>query len=288
MPPSGSSRPSRRDRDSEGPSGRESHGGRRGAAAGGLVAFPTETVYGLGADASDPEAVRADLRREGPPGRPPADRPPGSGGRGAPWAAEVPPLPRALADACWPGPLTLLLRAGPTSTTSSPAAAPRSACGCPTSRWRWSCWTFDGGIAAPSANRFGRVSPTTAAHVRADLGDEVDLVLDGGPCTIGVESTIVDVTVDPPGAAAARRRPVEALEACSAPVRHRRWRRRAPGDDGVALRARCAVEVVADRPRPPSPGRPARGRRRTGRGARPRTRRGRLRPRPLRPVAGRR
>ena len=81
---------------------------------------------------------------------------------------------------------------------------------------------FGGGVAAPSANHFGRVSPTTAAHVRADLGDEVDLILDGGPCTIGVESTIVDVTVEPPALLRPGGIPLEALEAIvGGPVQHR-------------------------------------------------------------------
>jgi L-threonylcarbamoyladenylate synthase len=111
----------------------------------------------------------------------------------------VPPVAALLADACWPGPLTLLVpkaehvldvvTGGRSSVGVRVPAHPLTA---------ELLQRFGGGLAAPSANRFGKVSPTTAAHVQADLGNLVDYVLDGGPCPIGVESTIVDCTTDPP------------------------------------------------------------------------------------------
>jgi L-threonylcarbamoyladenylate synthase len=182
--------------------------------AGGLVAFPTETVYGLGADASNPEAVRAVYRVKGRPADHPLIVHVASAAAVPRWAAAVPPAAAALAEACWPGPLTLLLprRADVDATVTGG----RDTIGLRVPAHPLALRlleTFDGGIAAPSANHFGRVSPTTAAHVRADLGDEVDLILDGGPCTIGVESTIVDVTVEPPVVLRPGGIPLGALEA---------------------------------------------------------------------------
>jgi len=163
---------------------------------GSLVAFPTETVYGLGADARNPEAVRRIFAVKGrPPGHPLivhiAD----------PVmlddiAVDVTDAARRLAVELWPGPLTLVVGRRPG------AVADEVTGGLPTVGVRVPghpiglalLRTFGGPVAAPSANRFGRVSPTTAAHVRADLGDDVDVVLDGGPCGVGVESTIVDCT----------------------------------------------------------------------------------------------
>jgi L-threonylcarbamoyladenylate synthase len=109
---------------------------------------------------------------------------------------DIPPLARQLATEFWPGPLTLIVRREP-SRVDAAATGGRDTVGLRVPNHPLALAlleAFDGGIAAPSANRFGRVSPTTAAHVLADLGDAVDLVLDGGPCAVGVESTIVDVT----------------------------------------------------------------------------------------------
>lgn len=164
--------------------------------AGGLVAFPTETVYGLGADAANPAALRRLYAVKGrPPDHPVIVHLP----RGADlddYACAVPDVGCALADAFWPGPLTLVLhrRAG---RVADEATGGRETVGLRVPAHPVALAlldTFGRGIAAPSANRFGRVSPTTAAHVRADLGDDVDVVLDGGPCTVGIESTIVDCT----------------------------------------------------------------------------------------------
>ena len=167
--------------------------------AGGLVAFPTETVYGLGADAANPDA----LARLYAVKRRPVDHPVivhlGRAADLDAWAATVPTAARVLADACWPGALTLVLE----RTERVPDAATG---GLDTVGLRVPdhplaldlLRAFGGGLAAPSANRFGRVSPTTAAAVRNELGTDVDQILDGGPCAIGVESTIVDCTQDEP------------------------------------------------------------------------------------------
>jgi L-threonylcarbamoyladenylate synthase len=166
---------------------------------GGLVAIPTETVYGLAADASNPDAVRRVFAVKGRPANHPLIVHIGDASRLAAWARRVPSAAALLADACWPGPLTVLVpRAAhvPDVVTGGRDTVGLRVPAHPLTLELLA--RFGGGLAAPSANRFGQVSPTTAQHVRDDLGDEVDFVLDGGPCPIGVESTIVDCTVDPP------------------------------------------------------------------------------------------
>jgi len=167
--------------------------------AGGLVAFPTETVYGLGADAANPEALRRLFAVKGRPATHPVIVHLGEPDEIDDWAIDVTEVAHDLARACWPGPLTLVLRRSrrvPDEVTGG-----RETVGLRVPGHRVALQLlreFGGGVAAPSANRFGRVSPTTAADVRADLGDDVDAVLDGGPCAVGVESTIVDCTGDEP------------------------------------------------------------------------------------------
>ncbi len=167
---------------------------------GGLVAFPTETVYGLGADARNGDAVRRIFEVKGRPESHPLIVHVAEASMLDDIALDVPAAARRLAAELWPGPLTLVLGRRPgavvdevTGGRSTVAVrVPAHPVGLLLLR------TFAGPVAAPSANRFGRVSPTTAAHVRADLGDDVDVVLDGGPCRVGVESTIVDCTADGP------------------------------------------------------------------------------------------
>lgn len=162
---------------------------------GGLVAFPTETVYGLGADARSPDAVARIFAAKGRPSDHPLIVHLGSAEQLDDWAVDVPDAARRLADAFWPGPLALLLRraAGvPDAVTGGLETVGLRVPGHPVALALLRA--FGGGIAAPSANRYGRVSPTCADHVRAELGERVDVVLDGGRCGVGVESTIVDVS----------------------------------------------------------------------------------------------
>ncbi len=176
---------------------------RRAAAAwsgGELVAFPTETVYGLGAAARDPAAVGRVFAAK----RRPADHPLivhlADGAALGDWARDVPQAARRLAEACWPGPLTLVLWRRddvPDAVTGGQPTVALRVPGHPVALALLRA--FGAGVAAPSANRFGRVSPTTAAHVMADLADvEPLLVVDGGPCPVGIESTIVDLTGERP------------------------------------------------------------------------------------------
>jgi L-threonylcarbamoyladenylate synthase len=162
---------------------------------GGLVAFPTETVYGLGADASNPAAVARIYAVKGRPPNHPVIVHIGDVGQMARWTREVPEPAARLAARFWPGPLTLVLRrasgVGDYLTGGQESVGLRIP-GHPVALELLR--EFGGGIAAPSANRFGRISPTCAEHVRRDLGADVDLILDGGACEIGIESTIVDVS----------------------------------------------------------------------------------------------
>lgn len=167
--------------------------------AGRLVAFPTETVYGLGADASDREAVKKIFTVKGRP----ADHPvivhlpdPAHLDR---WASAIPESADRLAARFWPGPLTLVLPRAARVHDIVTGGQDTVGLRVPSHPMALELLRrFDGGIAAPSANKFGRLSPTTARHVRSDLGDAIDLVLDGGACQVGIESTIVDLSGDEP------------------------------------------------------------------------------------------
>jgi L-threonylcarbamoyladenylate synthase len=162
-----------------------------------LVAFPTETVYGLGADARNPDAVRRIFEAKGRPSTHPLIVHLASEVQMGDWARDVPAWASALAQSFWPGPLTLILPRGsgvPDAVTGGQDSVGLRMPAHPVAREL--LLGFGGGIAAPSANRFGRVSATTALHVAEEFGDEVALVLDGGACRVGIESTIVDCTGD--------------------------------------------------------------------------------------------
>ena len=168
-------------------------------AQGELVGFPTETVYGLGADARNPDAVRRIFAAK----RRPADHPVivhlANIDELDAWVRAFPPIAQRLAQAFWPGPLTLILprhrsvhdciTGGQDSVGIRMPLHPVA---------RELLRAFGRGIAAPSANRFGRISPTTAQHVADDLGDRVAMIIDGGGCAVGIESTIVACTDDAP------------------------------------------------------------------------------------------
>jgi len=166
---------------------------------GGVVAIPTETVYGLAADVENPDAIARVFAIKGRP----ADHPLIVHAQDVDaldgFVAEITPRLRALAAAFWPGPLTAIVRRGPRTPRGVTGGQDTVAVRVPEHPVaRAILAAFGGALAAPSANRFGRISPTTAEHVRADLGDEVDLVVDGGPARVGIESTIVDLTAEVP------------------------------------------------------------------------------------------
>jgi L-threonylcarbamoyladenylate synthase len=165
--------------------------------AGALVALPTETVYGLAADASSVKAVARVFAAKGRPASHPVIVHLPSVRSLDDWAAEVPFWARSLAATVWPGPLTLVVPKASTVLGAVTGGQETVGLRVPSHHVTLQVLErFDGGLAAPSANRYGRVSPTTAQHVVAELGDALDaergdLVLDGGPCPVGVESTIV-------------------------------------------------------------------------------------------------
>lgn len=160
--------------------------------AGHLVALPTETVYGLAADASNPVAVSRVFAAKGRPADHPLIVHLGTGANLADWARHIPDEAFRLAGAFWPGPLTMVLERHPSVLDEVTGGLDTVALRVPSHQVAQRILrVFGGGLAAPSANRFGRVSPTTAQDVCASLGSGVNLVVDGGPCEVGVESTIV-------------------------------------------------------------------------------------------------
>jgi L-threonylcarbamoyladenylate synthase len=193
--------------------------------AGELVAFPTETVYGLGADALNAAAVAKIYALKGRPAGHPLIVHLAEPAELARWAAPVPPAALALAARFWPGPLTLVLpraRGVPDVVTGGQDSVGIRVPAHPVARALLAA--FGGALAAPSANRYGRVSATRAADVREEFGREAPFVLDGGDCPVGLESTIVSLLGEPlllrPGAI-----PAAALEAVLGPLR-----RAAPGE----------------------------------------------------------
>jgi L-threonylcarbamoyladenylate synthase len=162
---------------------------------GGLVAFPTETVYGLGADARNESAVRRIFEAKGRPATHPVIVHLADAAQVAAWAREIPAAARQLGEAFWPGPLTLVLRRARAVSDVVTGGQDTVALRVPAHPVaRQLLARFGGGIAAPSANRHGRVSATTAEHVRSEFGNAVGCVLDGGEADLGIESTIIDVS----------------------------------------------------------------------------------------------
>ncbi|MEN8260296.1 MAG: L-threonylcarbamoyladenylate synthase, partial [Pseudomonadota bacterium] len=166
--------------------------------AGYVVAFPTETVYGLGANAANPRAVRRIFEIKGrPPDHPLIVHLPDAD-RLDFWAGEIPDAAWRLTERFWPGPLTIILkrRFTPLEVTGGQDTVALRVPDHPVAQAL--LHAFGGALVAPSANRFGRVSPTTAEHVREELGVTVDMIVDGGPCRVGLESTILSLVGDTP------------------------------------------------------------------------------------------
>jgi len=167
--------------------------------AGGLVAFPTETVYGLGANALDAAAVERIFAAKQRPAHDPVIIHVADVAELGHLTLEPSSLARGLAARFWPGPLTLVLPKAPIVPDAVTAGGPTVAVRCPDHPLAQALIRAAGTpIAAPSANRFSRTSPTTAQHVWDDLAGRIDLILDGGPTSIGVESTVLDVSGDTP------------------------------------------------------------------------------------------
>ncbi|MEM6344188.1 MAG: L-threonylcarbamoyladenylate synthase [Bacteroidota bacterium] len=189
--------------------------------AGGLVAIPTETVYGLAANAFDPQAVVGIYEAKQRPSFNPLIMHTDSLTKLRTWVEELPPLANALAERFWPGPLTLLLPRKTLVPDIVTAGLPRVGVRIPQNPLTLSLLTqLAFPLAAPSANPFGYISPTTAEHVAQQLGEKVDYILDGGPAQVGIESTIVGFESD--GSPTLYRLggiALEAIEAISGPLK---------------------------------------------------------------------
>lgn len=165
---------------------------------GGVVGFPTETVYGLGADATNVDAVRRVFAIKGRPAEHPLIVHLASRDWLTHWARNVPASAELLAEHFWPGPLTLVLPRQPHVADAVTGGQASVALRVPAHPVALALLQATGALVAPSANRFGRISPTTAEHVREELGNAVDMLLDGGPCAIGVESTVISLLGEQP------------------------------------------------------------------------------------------
>ena len=166
---------------------------------GGLAAFPTETVYGLGGNALDPEAAKKIYAAKGRPSDNPLIIHIASAEDIFPLVTEFPESARKLTEKFWPGPLTIILPKSDLVPYETTGGLDTVAVRFPDNRIAQGLIRFSGGyVAAPSANRSGRPSPTCAEHVREDLEDKIGMILDGGPVRIGLESTIVDFSEDIP------------------------------------------------------------------------------------------
>ena len=171
---------------------------------GGLVAFPTETVYGLGADAENPDAIAGIYAAKGRPADHPVIVHLAPGARLDYWACDIPDIAWPLVEAFWPGPLTLILHRAPHVPDAVSGGQDTIGLRCPSHPIAQALLAQfaalkggHGGVAAPSANKFGQVSPTTADHVRSsfpELGSDQLMILDGGSAQVGIESTILDLS----------------------------------------------------------------------------------------------
>jgi L-threonylcarbamoyladenylate synthase len=212
---------------------------------GGLVAFPTETVYGLGADATSDTALSRLYRVKGRPGDHPVIVHLASGAPMGEWASTVPDVARRLTERFWPGPLTVVVAAAARVSRVATGGLDTVGLRVPDHPVALELLdAFGGAIAAPSANRFGRVSPTSAGAVTRDFGDDVDIVLDGGHCAVGLESTIVDCTGAEPRVLRVGGVTLEALAEVLPDVPAVGGTTRAPGTLASHYAPNATVEVV--------------------------------------------
>ncbi|MEO8160106.1 MAG: L-threonylcarbamoyladenylate synthase [Arenimonas sp.] len=180
-----------------------------------VIGLPTETVYGLAADAGNPEAVARIFALKGRPADHPLIVHIAGAAQLAQFVRELPEAAEALAREFWPGPLTLILKRAASVPDVVTGGQDSVGLRCPAHPLALELLNaFGGGLAAPSANRFGHLSPTCAAHVRSEFGAAVPLVLDGGDCEVGIESTIVDLTASMPRILRPGRISREQLAAC--------------------------------------------------------------------------
>ncbi len=208
-----------------------------------LVGMPTETVYGLAADARNAKAVRSIFAAKGRPADHPVIVHLSGVDQMDDWAREIPPAARRLAQEFWPGPLTLVLRKSadvdPAITGGQDTVGLRVPAH-PVAQALLAA--FGGAVAAPSANRFGRISPTTAEHVSGEFAHGVALILDGGPSVVGLESTIVDLSGERPRLLRPGSIPASAIEALVGPLQ------RPQDSEGPRASGRLAAHYAPGKP----------------------------------------
>ncbi len=214
-----------------------------------LVAIPTETVYGLAARASSRTAVNKIFTVKGRPSIHPLILHVAKISDLEKWTKDLPNNARALVDRYWPGPLTIVVQRNQNVCDEITGGRNTVAIRCPDHEITTELLRrLDDAIVAPSANRFGKVSPTTAQHVAADLGDEVKIILDGGACAIGLESTIIDCTTTPPQLLRAGAITVEQIQTeCQVTVVSATGESRASGMLDKHYAPECEIELFNDR-----------------------------------------
>ncbi|MFM7649929.1 MAG: L-threonylcarbamoyladenylate synthase [Acidimicrobiaceae bacterium] len=212
-----------------------------------LVAIPTETVYGLAARASSPNAVKKVFTIKGRPTEHPLILHIAKTQDLTSWSSDLPSAAHALAEKYWPGPLTLVVRRNNKVSDEITGGRDTVAIRCPSHPITTELLIrLDDAIVAPSANRFGKVSPTSARHVAEDFGNEVIVILDGGECSIGVESTIVDCTTNPPQILRAGAITAEQIEIdCGIAVASASGESRASGMLEKHYAPNCTVELAS-------------------------------------------
>ncbi|MEK7748030.1 MAG: L-threonylcarbamoyladenylate synthase [Nitrospirota bacterium] len=215
---------------------------------GGIVAFPTETVYGLGARVFDPKAVSRIYQIKGRPNDNPLIAHIANKNQLDSLTPEVSPLAHTLIESFWPGPLTLVLKRLDTVPAIVSANLKTIAIRMPNHPVALALLSeFNEPIAAPSANRSGRVSPTSATHVREALGNDVDCILDGGQCTVGLESTVLDMTCNPPTLLRPGAITIEMIESAIGPItlaQSREQTTSSPGMNHPHYQPSCKVVLV--------------------------------------------
>ena len=225
--------------------------------AGEVIGMPTETVYGLAGDALNPAALARIFEVKQRPLFDPLILHFADMASAFDVAGQVPTLARELAQRFWPGPLTLVLRKRDIVPDLATSGLPNVAIRVPAHPVAQALLrAFGGGpLAAPSANRFGRISPTDAQAVHMELGQSIPLILDGGPCAVGLESTVLYVAEHPPVLLRAGGIPIEEIEAITGPVRHGspvEDRPQAPGQLKHHYAPRKSLEFVGDAAKIPS------------------------------------
>ena len=213
---------------------------------GGLIGFPTETVYGLAANVENENAIRRIFVVKNRPTNHPLIVHIADATELDDWAIDIPPAAYELASHLWPGPLTMLLRRNKRISTVATGGRDTVAIRIPDHNVALRLLhEFNGALAAPSANRFGKVSPTTAQHVLADLGSDVDLIVDGGPCAVGIESTIIDMTTTTPQILRPGGIAIERIESIlNTHIEYSNENPRAPGMLESHYAPRCLIELV--------------------------------------------